>query len=180
MWIQSVGLFTTNVQVSLTSVHGGSSVVDHIYHVRCEVFTAVTVKNAVVWDAMPYCYCKNRRFIIMVERIRELVTANVFPSSLILFNMMRDAMHSSETSVLTRATRCHIPEDDILHVCHICIQWKFWVQYTFVVMGPNVEISWVMIKMLLCSIAVLWRSFRYKTIQNGEGIQCKRRHGVAQ
>jgi hypothetical protein len=30
--------------------------------VRFEVFTAVTMKNAVFWDATPYGSCKNRRF----------------------------------------------------------------------------------------------------------------------
>jgi hypothetical protein len=29
--------------------------------------------------------------------------------------MMMEAIRSSDTSVLTRATRRHIPEDDVLH-----------------------------------------------------------------
>jgi hypothetical protein len=37
---------------------------------------------------------------------RLLVTASVVPSSLILVTLMREALPSSEMSVLTRATQC--------------------------------------------------------------------------
>jgi hypothetical protein len=44
-----------------------------------------------------------------------LVTASVFPSSPILVILM-EALSSSKTSVLTRATRRNNPEDTILHI----------------------------------------------------------------
>jgi hypothetical protein len=41
-------------------------------------------------------------------------TANAVPTSLIVFTLMMEAIISSETSILTRATRRHIQEDSII------------------------------------------------------------------
>jgi hypothetical protein len=66
------------------------------------------MKNAVFWDVMLCGFCNK----IVARRL--LFTAKIVPSSPILVTLMMEALHFSETSTLTRAKQCNIPEGNIL------------------------------------------------------------------
>jgi hypothetical protein len=65
-------------------------------------------------------------YIFLRSMHRLLVTANIVPSSLILVTLMLEAIRSSETLVLTRATWRNIPEDGILY-SHCCENLKSYI-----------------------------------------------------
>jgi hypothetical protein len=78
------------------------------------------LKHAVFWDVEMLRRAPLLRTNVSEERIISiiinkmlLVTGNVVPSSLILTTLMMEAIRSSKTSVLARATQRHIPEDGL-------------------------------------------------------------------
>jgi hypothetical protein len=92
------------------------------FYVRFEAFAAVTMKNASSWMLRGVALVKtdvseeSSTSIIFLRSMRRLlVTANVVSSTSILVTLMKELIRSSETSVLSRATRRHIKENSILH-----------------------------------------------------------------
>jgi hypothetical protein len=77
----------------------------------------ISIKNAIFWDVTPCRSCVNRRvggtyrLHLQGRKIRERRTSSLAD----FFTLKMEAIRSSETSVHTRSTRRHIPEDGILH-----------------------------------------------------------------
>jgi hypothetical protein len=87
----------------------------HIFYVRVEVFTAVTMKNAVFWHVAPCRFCVNRHFGGTYSlHLQPPTHAGSSPADFSTLKM--EAIHSSETSVYTRPAGRHISEEGIQHI----------------------------------------------------------------
>jgi hypothetical protein len=71
------------------------------------------MKNAVFWDVAPCRSCVNRRFGGTYSSLQP--PAHAISSDADFSTLKMEAIRSSKTSVQTRPTGGHIPEDDILH-----------------------------------------------------------------
>jgi hypothetical protein len=80
------------------------------------IASTITVKRIIELGTTLAATAKKHYLYEKGSRPQLLGTANIVPSSLSLFTLMMEKICFSETSILTRATRRHITEEDILYM----------------------------------------------------------------
>jgi hypothetical protein len=101
-----VNIYTTYININKLIRMASSGMLRRVALVRTDVSEELSASFISVTriGEIPFAFLRGVR--------RLLVTASVVPSSPSLFTLMKEALTYSEMSVLIRATRRSIPEDD--------------------------------------------------------------------
>jgi hypothetical protein len=98
----------------------------------CSNGICINLKNAVFWDVALCRSCVNRRFggsyRLHLQCRNNPPTRNQLEQVTADCSLKMEAIRSSETSVHTRSTQRHIPDDGILH-SHRCENLKSYIQH---------------------------------------------------
>jgi hypothetical protein len=101
---------------------------------------------------------RSSAIVFLRSVLRLLVNVNFVPSSPILVALMMPAISHSETSVLTRATRRHKPEDVTLRqYCFYCLKPSITLYVSSLhLYTPNSRVAACLVRSLSVCLSAFW------------------------